>query len=120
MSEHAFCPTCQAANCMRVGGVRPRTFDLNMVGTIAYTCRFCGTAGWGPGTSPWLICSYEPGPIGVELDGNAWCATRRETFVNLQESLAGSGATRLEAVKALLAAERHAASVPQVEAEDRP
>ena len=97
-----FCPTCQADNCMKVGGVGgPRLFDMDMVGQIGYECRYCGTRGWGPGTSPGLICSYEPRDISLEMDGNAWCA-KRSSFVNLQESLAGFGASRLEAAKDLL------------------
>ena len=102
---HAWCSTCQATNCMTLGANAPRTFYLDMVGMLGYTCRFCGTRGWGPGSSPWQIGCYEQGPIKVELDGNAWCATR-DGFVNLQESPAGFGATRLEAVKALLSAEK--------------
>lgn len=101
-----FCPTCQADNCMRVGGVGgPRSFYLDMCGQIGYECRYCGTRGWGPGSSPGLICSCEPGDIRVELDGNAWCA-KRSNFINLQESLAGFGPTRLDAVRDLLAYEK--------------
>ena len=42
------------------------------------------------------------GRIGValSLDGNAWCATRKD-FINLQESPAGFGATKLEAMAGL-------------------
>lgn len=92
---------------MRVGGVGPpRSFCLDMVGQIGYECRYCGTRGWGPGSSPGLICSYEPGDITVELDGNAWFA-KRTGFVDLQESVAGFGDTHLAAVKDLLNNERN-------------
>lgn len=36
----------------------------------------------------------------LSLDGNAWCATRAD-FINLQESPAGFGATKLEAMAEL-------------------
>ncbi len=111
--NHAFCPTCQAKNCMKFGASRPRTFAMDMVGQMGYTCRFCGTRGWGPGSSPWLILTFEQGPIGVEPDGNQWCATRKDKFVNLQESPVGFGSTRLEAVKALLADESKEEPCPQ-------
>lgn len=105
---NSFCPTCQAENCMVFGGAgSPRTFYLDMVGQMGYTCRYCGTCGWGPGTSPGLICSYERGDVSLELDGDAWCA-KRATFVNLQECIAGFGYSRLEAVKNLIASEKEA------------
>lgn len=102
-----FCPTCQAET-MRYGGCGPpMSFYLDMMGQMGYQCRYCGTRGWGPGSSPGLICSCESGDISVELDGNAWCA-KRSGFINLQESTAGFGATRLDAVKELLRAEKGA------------
>lgn len=108
---HMFCPTCQAECCMKVGGTGgPRTFYLDTYGQIGYICRLCGTRGWGPGSSPGLICCYEPGDITVELDGNAWCAKRHD-FVNLQESLAGFGDTQVDAVKDLRRQEHDAAMV---------
>jgi hypothetical protein len=111
--SHMFCPTCQAECCMKVGASAPVTFYLDMVGQIGYTCRFCGTRGWGPGTSPGLICCYEPGPIAVELDGNMWCAKRPATFINLQESLAGFGTSRKNAVMELRRAEDQAVTEPR-------
>ena len=105
-----FCPTCQSDGCMRVGASAPTGFYLDMVGQIGYTCRFCGTRGWGPGTSPGLICSYEPGPIAVIQDGTAWCAYRKDGFTNIQECAAGfSYTSRLEAVKDLLKQEQSTA-----------
>lgn len=103
MSEETWCPTCQSNGCMTIGASAPRTFDMDMMGQIGWTCRYCGTRGWGPRG---LVCTYEPGPIGVTLDGDMWCATETATFTNLQESPAGFGRTRLEAVKELTAALR--------------
>lgn len=110
MNEHAFCPTCQASGCMKVGGVGPPvSFDMDMYGMIGYECRYCGTRGWGPGSSPWLITTYEPRSICIVLDGNAYCA-KRLPFVNLQEGIAGFGDTRLAAVKDMLKQESDPAS----------
>lgn len=54
-------------------------------------------AGYVPG----LACSIHGGPKErTFMDGNAWCAVNPD-FVNLQESPAGFGATREEAVAAL-------------------
>ena len=91
---------------MRFGGAgAPKSWDMDMCGQIGYVCKRCGTCGWGPGTSPGLICSYENGDISVEMDGNMWCAKRRG-FINLQESPAGFGPTRHEAIDDLLATEK--------------
>ena len=38
------------------------------------------------------------GKITIQMDGNAWCATR-EGFINLQESNAGFGMTPQEALE---------------------
>ncbi len=54
------------------------------------------------GYVPGLACYGHGGPeFRTFMDGNAWCAVRRD-FVNLQESLAGFGATRDEAIAALV------------------
>lgn len=59
-SNYMWCPYCQKNNCMKVGGVGPpKTFYLDTYGQIGYICKNCGARGWGPGTSPGLICSYE-------------------------------------------------------------
>ncbi len=42
--------------------------------------------------------------INCEMDGNMWCATRPD-FINLQESTAAFGDTRIAAINALLAVE---------------
>lgn len=54
-------------------------------------------AGYVPG----LACPLHGGPeFRVFMDGNAWCAVT-PYFVNLQESAAGFGATREEAIAEL-------------------
>lgn len=82
---------------MRIGGRPPADWYHDMYGSISYECRVCKTWGTGPGTSPGLICSYGPATFNLFLDGNAWCATR-DDFVNLQESPAGFGSSRREAI----------------------
>lgn len=42
----------------------------------------------------------EHAPLKLTLDGNQWCATKVD-FINLQESSAGFGATKFDAVVAL-------------------
>lgn len=45
------------------------------------------------------------GSILIEMDGNAWCAVRKDTFVDIQESLCGFGTTPDSALSNLLASE---------------
>lgn len=53
------------------------------------------------GYIPGLACPAHGGPnIRTFMDGDAWCAVRPD-FINLQESPAGFGATREEAIKKL-------------------
>jgi hypothetical protein len=53
------------------------------------------------GYVPYLACPAHGGPkVRTFMDGNAWCAVH-PCFANLQESPAGFGATREEAIKAL-------------------
>jgi hypothetical protein len=59
-----------------------------------------------PAYAPGLACPVHGGPkVRVCMDGNMHCAVRPE-FVNLQESPAGFGATREEAIAALVADEQ--------------
>lgn len=54
------------------------------------------------GYVPALACPMHGGPkVRAFMDGSAWCAVHPD-FVNLQESPAGFGGTRDEAVTALL------------------
>lgn len=56
------------------------------------------------GYVPGLACPSHGGPsIRTFMDGDAWCAVMPD-FINLQESHAGFGATREEAIRALAAA----------------
>jgi hypothetical protein len=56
------------------------------------------------GYVPGLACPAHGGPsVRTFVDGNAWCAVRPD-FTNLQESPAGFGATRDDAITALRAA----------------
>jgi len=41
---------------------------------------------------------FEGKPFVLEMDGDAWCAHRND-FINFQESIAGFGATRREAIE---------------------
>lgn len=53
------------------------------------------------GHVPGLACSDHGGPkVRTYMDGSAWCAVRSD-FINLQESPAGFGATRQDAITAL-------------------
>ncbi len=53
------------------------------------------------GYVPGLACPRHGGPRARTFrDGNAWCAVKRD-FINLQESDAGFGNTREEAIKQL-------------------
>ena len=53
------------------------------------------------GYVPHLACPMHGGPrVRTFKDGNAWCAVRPD-FINLQESDAGFGDTREEAIAAL-------------------
>lgn len=47
---------------------------------------------------------WESDNLNIYLDGNMWCATRKD-FTNLQESLAGFGETKIKAVEDLYAQE---------------
>ena len=54
-----------------------------------------------PGYVPALACPMHGGPkVRTFMDGNAWCAVHPD-FVDLQESPAGFGTTREEAITAL-------------------
>ncbi len=82
--------------CPRCGGIT-RTYGS------AYSCikDYC------PNNSGSFVCRPDPEPswwntgVSVQMDGNAWCATR-EGFINLQESDAGFGDSILESVEELL------------------
>jgi hypothetical protein len=56
------------------------------------------------GYVPGLACYGHGGPeFRTFMDGNAWCAVRKD-FINLQESHAGFGASREQAIAALTTA----------------
>lgn len=82
---------------MYSGGMAPPGWG-DRSGEMSYECKTCKQWATGPGTSPGLICSYGPSPFDLFVDGNMWCATRPD-FINLQESTAGFGPTRPEAIK---------------------
>lgn len=63
------------------------------------------------GHIPFLACPGHGGPqenkkAVLSMDGNQHCATRPQTFINLQESHAGFGDTGIEAMAALIKDER--------------
>ena len=73
----------------------------------------CGKQSYGPPVDlmsehGWLLSAYRnhggpeaPDGVRLEMDGNAWCA-KKEDFINLQESHAGFGNSKDEAITDLL------------------
>lgn len=91
---------CPAGFCdERAFGERPPARVITPA--IGYPYREDGRyAGYVPG----LACPMHGGPRErTFMDGDAWCAVHPD-FVNLQESPAGFGATRDEAIAALVRA----------------
>jgi hypothetical protein len=67
----------------------------------AWTGEMIREDGRYSGYVPGLACPIHGGPRErVFMDGNAWCAVKPD-FINLQESHAGFGNTREEAIAAL-------------------
>jgi hypothetical protein len=75
-------------------------------------CPECGTESE---TYDCPRCNYKPYPfqevvdggevVQFDMDGDKWCANRRDSFVNLMESPAGFGDTPMQALVELIKAE---------------
>jgi len=89
----------------------------------SYTCHndYCPQSADNYACNPGKDPEWWETQVNVFLDGNAWCATL-DGFVNLQQSVAGFGATPSEAVENLLADIKRvdAALEPEPEPEPEP
>lgn len=78
-------------------GVRPKCREYR----DAWTGEFFRHDGKYSGYVPGLACPIHGGPsMRVFMDGNTWCAVHSD-FINLQESPAGFGDTREQAIQNL-------------------
>jgi hypothetical protein len=97
--------------------------EAGAVTDLGYSCPNCGTR---LTTYDCPYCNRKAEPfqeivdggevIQFEMDGNQWCAYRRDSFVNLMKSRAGFGETPMRALVELLKAESVAPSVEELDA----